>query len=133
MDRPGVQMLGFDQRCVPGRFDDLLIVKFFENSITSQNNEVVVVTDLEAFYVRGRYYHFGIASVLWLFCLNVAYGTRHRKSAREYSMRTNYQVHCSLALWCDIRNIIAILIYSSTVFFDSLSFISCLRLVVTRK
>lgn len=45
-------------------------------------------------------------------------------------MRADYKVHCTLALWSDVRYVVAILIYPATILLNPLRLIRCFRLVI---
>ena len=95
MQSPAVCLTNICQRWflewrLPDTLDYFLITQFLEHSITGQDNEVVVVSDFEAFYVWRWYHYSRITSILNGFSLDVSNSAWYRKSTREHTMRTNY-------------------------------------------
>ena len=61
-------------RSFPGVINHLLVVKLLENTVAAQDDEIVVVPDLEAFYVRCRNHALWITAVSRIFGFDVTYG-----------------------------------------------------------
>lgn len=59
-------------RSLPDSVDHICIVKLFEDTITGYNDEIVVISDFEAFDVWCWYDYFWIASIFRFFSFNVS-------------------------------------------------------------
>lgn len=116
----------------PGIPHGLLVIKLFEDPIAGKDYEVIVVPNFEALDVRSGHHDPRVSPVLGILGFDVADGARHREPPGEDSVRSHDQVHCAFPIRGDIRYVVAILIYPTSVFFNSSSFIWGLGFVIPR-
>ena len=117
-------------RCLPYGIYYILVIQLFKDPIASNNDEVVIVSNLKASDIWCRDNYLDISTVLRILGFYISDSPRHRKSAWENSVWSNDQLHLALSLWAHIWNIILVLVNASTISFDSFSFILTLGLVI---
>ena len=72
---------------VPGAVHHVFICQLVEDTVTAEEDEVVVGLDFEGFDVRSGHHHVGISAKFRHFRLDVAEGPRHRKPTGQDSVR----------------------------------------------
>jgi len=77
-------------RSLPDHSHYLLVIQFFINSITSENDEIIIVSDFETLNIRCRDYYSGITPIFLGFSFYVTDSSRYRQTTREYSMGSDY-------------------------------------------
>ena len=58
--------------CLPHSADNVLVIKLLENSITTNDDEVIVVSNLKASDVRSRYHNLHVTSVMRIFSFDIS-------------------------------------------------------------
>ena len=61
--------------CLPCSIHNLEVIKFLKDTITAQNDEVIVALDLEYLYLTSRYNAHWIATISNIFSLNISDGS----------------------------------------------------------
>ena len=117
-------------RCLPRSIDALLIIKLFKNSITAKKNKIVIISNLKAFDIRGWNNTFRIATISWIFGLNITNRSWYRKSTWEYTVGSYNHLNPRSIVWWRIRNIAFILINLASIFFNSFGLNFIFRLMI---
>ena len=77
----------------PRQVHTVSILQLVEYSVTANHYKVMGLSvNFEGSYVGICHNHSIVTPKLSLFCLNVAKSTAHRQSAREYSVRPQYDL-----------------------------------------
>ena len=74
---------------VPNSLHSILIIQLIKNSISAQNNKVMIVSYFKCFYFRSGYDYIWISTILVQFSLRITKCPAHRKSTRQNSLRSN--------------------------------------------
>ena len=119
--------------CIPAGVNNLFIVLFFKYSIASKDNEVIIFSNLKTFDIRCTNYTFWIASISWVFSLNVT----NCSGDRQPTWKDTVWTYDRLQPWGIVRwwiwNLAFILIYLSSIFLNSLCFNFIFRFVIFRQ
>lgn len=109
----------FTSGCIPNRFNNLLIIHFFKNSITAKYNKIKAWFYLKTLYIWCWNNTFRISSVSWIFSFNISDSSRYWKSSWENSMRSNDHLKTSWIFRRWIGYVTFILINLSSIWFNS--------------
>ena len=123
----------FTTSSIPDRFNHLLIIHFFKNSVTTKYNKIKTRLYLKTFDIWNWNNTFWITSISLIFSFNISDCSWYRQSSRKYSMRSNYHLKTSSIVRRRIRHITFILIYLSSIRFNSSCFFFIFWLVIMRQ
>ena len=119
--------------CLPCSVDNLFIILFFEDTIASKDDEIIIIPNFEAFDIWCRDNTFRISTVSWIFSLDISNGSRNGETTRKHSMWTNYHLHPWGIIRRGIRHIALVLIDLSTVLLHPLCLSFILWLMILGK
>ena len=117
---------------LPNTIDYMLVIKLLKNSITSKNNEIIVISYLKAFDIWCCNHTHRVSSIPHIFSFNISQSPWNWETAWENSMRTNYHLNTGSVIRRGIWNVAFILIYLTSIFFNSFCFSWVLWFVILR-
>lgn len=105
------------QGSLPSMLHTFLVAQFLKDTITSKDDEVVVISNLEALDVWSWNDHTWVTSILRIFSFDISNRTRDREAPGKHSVWSHNQMHGALPIRSDVRDIVAVLVDSTPVFF----------------
>ena len=115
---------------LPCLFHNIKVISLFKDTITAQDNEIVIFLNLKALDIRFWNYTSWVASVADIFRFDVADCSWNRKSTWEDTMRSYNSLNSTCIIWWWIRHVTFILIDLASICFNSFGLNLILRFVI---